>query len=68
MATYSGFCVLRGLVGMLAHRLYGTTVIKKKSYFPTYCKGDTIEELFRDKEVGDVYAVCGDLYVHTYKI
>ena len=26
----SGFCVMRGLVGMLAHGVYGTTVINKK--------------------------------------
>ena len=27
----SGFCVLKGLVGMLAHGVYGMTVIKKKN-------------------------------------
>ena len=30
VAMDSGFCVLKGLVGMLAHGVYETTVIKKK--------------------------------------
>ena len=30
----SGFCVLKGLVGMLSHGVYGTMVIKKKIYWP----------------------------------
>ena len=52
---------------MLAHGVYGTTVIKKQ-YWPKYCKGDAIEAFFQDKEVGDVYAVCGDMDGHKYKI
>ena len=42
----SGVCVLKGLVGMLAHGVYGTTVTKKKRYWAKYCKGYSIEELF----------------------
>ena len=42
----SGFCVLKGRVGMLAHGVYGKKVIKKKRYFPKYCKGDVIEACF----------------------
>ena len=64
----SGFCVLKGLVGMLAHGVYGTTLIKKKRYWPKNCKGDVIEAFFKDKEFGDVYSVCGDMYGHKYKI
>ena len=30
LVTDSGFCVLKGLVGMLAHGVYGMMVIKKK--------------------------------------
>ena len=39
----SGFIVLKGLVGILAHGVYGTTVIKKNIYWPKYCKGIFIE-------------------------
>ena len=38
----SGFYVLKGLLGMLSHGVYGTTVIKKRRYWPKYCKGDAI--------------------------
>ena len=44
--TERGFCVLKGLVGMLAHGVYGTTVIRKKRYWTKYCKGYAIESLF----------------------
>ena len=64
----SGFCMLKGLVGMLANWVYGTKVTKKKRYCPKYCKGDVIEAFLRDKEVGDIYAVCGDLEGQKYKI
>ena len=30
----SGFCALKGIEGMLAHWVYGTTVIKEKRYCP----------------------------------
>ena len=30
----SGFCVLKGIEGVLAHGVYGTTVIKEKRYLP----------------------------------
>ena len=62
----SGFCVLKGLVGMLTHGLYGMTVIKKKN--PKQWKVNYIEVCFRDEEVGDVYDVYGDLDGHKYKI
>ena len=39
----SGVCVLNGLVRMLAHGVYGKTVIKKTIYWPKYCKGDAID-------------------------
>ena len=64
----SDFFVLKGIVGMLAYGVYGTTVINKKRYWPKYCKGDSIEACFQDKEVGGVYAVCGDMGVHKYNI
>ena len=64
----SGFCVLKGIVGMLAHGVYGTKVIKKKRYWPKYCKLDVIEGCFQYKEVEDIYSVCGGLYGHKYKI
>ena len=65
---YSLFCVLKGLVGMLAHVVYGKTVIQKEKYWPKYFRGDAIYSFFQDKEVGDVYDVCGDLDGHKYKI
>ena len=30
----SGFCMFKGIVGMLAHGVYRMTVIKKKRYCP----------------------------------
>ena len=64
----SGFCVLKGLVGMFAYGVYGTTLIKKKRYWPRYCKGDAIEAFFEDQQFGYVYSVCGDMDGHKYKI
>ena len=32
----SGFRVLKGLLGMLSHGVYGTKVTKKKIYWPKY--------------------------------
>ena len=42
----SVFCVMKGVVGMLAHVVYAMTVINKKGYWPKYCKGDSIEAFF----------------------
>ena len=42
----SGFFVLKGILGMLSHGVYGTTVIKKKKYWTKYLKGDSIEARF----------------------
>ena len=41
---------------------------QEKRYWPKYCKGDSIEAFFRDKEVGGVYAFCVDMYGHKYNI
>ena len=60
--------MLKGLVGMLAHGVYGTTVTKKKRYMPKYYKGNSFEACFQDKEVGGIYAACGDLGGHKYNI
>ena len=45
----SGFFVMRGILGMLAHGVYRTTVINKKRYWPKYCKGCAIAACFQDK-------------------
>ena len=45
----SGFCVLKGLVGNLAHGVYGTTGINKIRYWPKYCKVDAIEVCLLEK-------------------
>ena len=58
--------MLKGLVWMLAHGVYGMTVNKR--YWPRYCKGYSIEALFLEKEVGDVYDVFSDMDGHKYKI
>ena len=42
----SGYCGMKELVGMLAHRVYGTTVIKKKRYLTKYRKRDAIKAFF----------------------
>ena len=38
VVVYSGFFVLKGIVGMLAHGVYGTTVIKKIYIGPSNAK------------------------------
>ena len=62
-----GFFMPKGLVGMLEHGVYGTKVTNKKNWTKK-CKGDTIEACFRDKEVDDVYDVCGDMDGNKYNI
>ena len=59
----SGFCVMKGLVGMLAHGVYGMAETKKNNW-TKYCKGDVIEACLRDKKVGDVHSVCSDIDGH----
>ena len=59
----SVFCVMKGLVGMLAHGVYRTTVINKNilaQVLHVTC--------FQDKEVGGVHDVCGYLYGNKYNI
>ena len=42
----SGFCVVKGVVGMLLHGVYGATLIKKNRYWTKYGKGYDIEACF----------------------
>ena len=43
MVMESIFCVLKGIVGVLAHGVYRTMVIKKKRYCPKYYKLNDID-------------------------
>ena len=48
----SGFCVLKGLVELAKRGVYGSTVVKKRRYWPKYINGDEIDQYFQNKQVG----------------
>lgn len=48
----SGFCVLRGLIELKKHGVYGSAVIKKRRYWPKHIRGDDIAKHFEDAPVG----------------
>ena len=64
----SGFCVLKGIVGLYRKGLYAGALIKKRRYWPTLVPGDAIDEHFADKAVGAVDAITGVLDNVNYKL
>ena len=67
MLTKSGFCVMKGILGILTHGVYRTTAIKK-TILAQVMQGDTMKACLQDKGVGYIYAVCGDMDGNKYKI
>jgi len=50
----SGFCVLKGIVGLRKKGVFASALIKKRRYWPKHIPGDQIREYFSTKQVGDV--------------
>ena len=48
----SGLCVLLGIISMHDHRVYGRSLINKRSYWPKNVPGDAIDSYFANKELG----------------
>ena len=67
MLTKSGFCVMKGILGILTHGVYRTTAIKK-TILAQVMQGDTMKACLQDKGVGYIYAVCGDIDGKKYEI
>ena len=57
VALDSGFCVVKGIIELVARGVFACALIKKRRYWPKCVKGDKIKEHFNDKEVGDTGAV-----------
>ena len=57
----SGFCVLKGIVALLAKGVFASALIKKRKYWPEYIKGDAIAAHFKKKEVGAFDCWQGEL-------
>ena len=52
LVTYSGLCVLKGLVGMLAHGVYRTTVVKKKYIGPSTAREIPLRNSYETSRLG----------------
>ena len=59
----SGFCVLKGIVELKRHGLFGCALIKKRRFWPAKVPGDAIDDFFRTEgvEVGDCHAISGTM-------
>ena len=57
----SGFCVLKGIVEIKKRGIYASALIKKRTYWPKYIKGDVIRQHFDDKAVGNCDSWKGNM-------
>ena len=57
----SEFCVLSALVQLKKIGDFAHAVIKKRRYWPTFIPGEAIENHFKDKEIGAVDCLSGEL-------
>jgi len=57
----SGFCVLQGIICLLAAGVFATALIKKRRYWPKYILGDMVKAHFENKPVGATDAWEGEL-------
>ncbi len=64
----SGFCVLKGLISLVKSGVFACSLIKKRRYWPAYCQGETIDQYFVGKNIGDTAAVEGELDGVPYNI
>ena len=60
MIMDSVFCVLGGILKMRKRGYYGSTLIKKRRYWPRGIHGDEINEYFSTKNIGDVGCLSGE--------
>ena len=68
----SGFRVLKGIIELRKKGVFASALIKKWQYWPKYIKGDAIQALFENKNVGDADSWAGTLdnipfHVYTMK-
>ena len=67
----SRFCVLKGIIKLRKKGVFVSGLIKKRSYWPRYIRGDEIKDHFADKEVGDTDSWAGkidDVPFHIYSM
>jgi hypothetical protein len=59
----SGFCVLKAIVELKRHGLFGCALIKKRRFWLAGVPGDAIDDFFRTEgvEVGDCRAISGTM-------
>ena len=57
----SGFCVLSALVQLKKIGVSAHAVIKKRRYWPKFIPGEAIENHFKDKQIGAVDCLSGEL-------
>ena len=60
MIMDSCFCVLKGLLEMRKRGVYGSTLIKKRRYWPRGVSGDAINDYFRSKYTGGLGCLSGE--------
>ena len=64
VVTDSGFCVLKGLVGMLAHGVYRTTVVKKKDIGPSTAREIPLRHAYETRRLG-IFILCVVICIGT---
>jgi len=64
----SGFCVLQGIICLLAAGLFAAALIKKRRYWPKFIQGDAVKAHFERRPVGDTDAWEGELDGHRFHV
>ena len=64
----SGFCVLKALVWLRRHGVFGSALIKKRKYWPKFVPGDDIDVHMATKDVGECDCLHGTLEGKPYNI
>ena len=64
----SGFCVLTALIALQKAGVFAHAVIKKRRFWPKYVPGDAIEDRMKEKEVGAVDSLKGEIDGVPYNI
>ena len=68
VVIYSDFCVLEGLISMVEKGVLGSTLIKKRRYWPKGVPEEYILRHMQNKEVGGMGAVKGSIIWKSYHI
>ena len=53
----SGFCVLKGLIGLRKKGLFSCDVVKKRRYWPSMVPSKYMEDNLGEVDVGDKYTI-----------